>query len=50
VCDPGLLCDVPDTGGVVALAGEDTHCGVDDEAPLLLGPGLPLARRLLLCD
>jgi len=35
---------------VVAVAGEDAHCGVDDEAPLLLAGGLPVAARALACD
>ena len=49
VGDAGLLRDVADAGGVVALAGEDAYGGCQDEAPLFrLGTGtLGQGRRTL---
>ena len=43
VRDACLLRDVADAGGVVAVAREDAHGGVEDEAALLLAPGLTVA-------
>ena len=37
VGDSGLLGDVPDPASVEALAREDAHSGLQNEAPLLLG-------------
>ena len=37
VGDSGLLGDVPDPARVEALAREDAHSGLQNEAPLLLG-------------
>ncbi len=50
VRDTGFLRDVADARGVVAVAGEDAHGGVDDEASLLLTGGLPVAARTLARD
>ena len=50
VRDAGLLGDVADARGVVAVAGEDADGGVDDEAPLLLARGLPVTARALARD
>ena len=46
VRDARLLGDVADAGGVVAVAGEDADGGVEDEAALLLAPGLRSCRTL----
>ena len=50
VRDARLLGDVADAGGVVAVAREDAHGGVDDEAALLLAPGLTVAAGALARD
>ena len=50
VRDAGLLGDVADARGVVAVAGEDADGGVDDQAPLLLAPGLPVTAWALTRD
>ena len=47
VGDARLLGDVADARGVVALAREDADGRLDDEAALLLAPGLALAGGAL---
>ena len=50
VRDACLLGDVADARGVVAVAGEDAHGRVEDEAALLLARGLPVAAGALARD
>ena len=50
VRDARLLGDVADAGGVVAVAREDAHGRVEDEAPLLLARGLTVAAGALARD
>ena len=50
VRDACLLRDVADAGGVVAVAREHAHGGVEDEAALLLAPGLTVAAGALARD
>ena len=47
VRDAGLLGDVTDAGGVVAVAGEDADGSVEDEAAFLLARRLPVPGRTL---
>ena len=50
VRDAGLLRDVADAGGVVAVACENAHGCVEDEAALLFAPGLTVAAGALARD
>ena len=50
VRDAGLLGDVADPGGVVAVAREHADRRGENELPLLLGTGLAIALRALACD
>ena len=50
VGDACLLGDVADAGGVVAVACEHAHGGVEDQAALLLAPGLTVAAGALARD